>query len=118
MAIVPELPTPSPPTATADLPLEDAAPPLIVPLFVSVFVILPAPYMPTPPTAATPVAPLCIPPAPLIMPLLVSVPIVPKLLMPEPPSALAALVALPPWIEAAALLVRLVIVAPAPFDIP
>ena len=36
----------------------------------------------------------------------------------EPPSALAAQVALPPWIVAAALLVRLVIVAPDPFDIP
>jgi hypothetical protein len=117
-ATVPELRTPSPPNAAAELPLEIAAPPLMVPAFWSVFVILPALLTPTPPTAPRPVAPLCIAPPPLIVPLLVSVPSVPELRTPAPPSALVAPVALPPWIVAAALLLRLVIVAPGPFDTP
>jgi hypothetical protein len=50
--------------------------------------------------------------------LFVSVPIVAELPTPAPPIARTAPVALPPWIVAAALLVRLVIVAPGPFETP
>jgi hypothetical protein len=116
VAIVPELSTASPANAAAELPLEDAAPPLIAPLFWSAIAVAPLLLTAAPPTA-TPVALLCFAPPPLIAPLFVRVPIVCAFIVPMPPNALTAPVAMPPFMVLAALLIRLVIVAVEPLEI-
>jgi hypothetical protein len=104
--------TPAPPAPVKLAP----APPLILPLLVSVVI---APAFDTPAPPGPPMRPGPKPPfPPLIWPLFVSVMIAPALETPAPPGALLVAPPFPPMIVPLALLARDPIVTPFAFDTP